>query len=357
MLDLISAASAGRGDRVALRQGQIEVSITELERWSDRIARALASGGVTRETPVALWIERSPAFVAALLGVLKAGGAYVPLDPAWPVARIERILRDGGITRLIATADRLTASEALGCLVFDAEGHGDDSSGMFVPLRAHPAQTAYIIYTSGSTGAPKGVAVSHAALANYVQALLIRLKPRAGASMAMVSTVAADLGHTVLFGALAAGATLNLLAADAAFDVDAFAHAMRDGEVGILKIVPSHLRGLLRARRSADMLPRDVLILGGEPCDPVLIEDVRRLRPQCRIINHYGPTETTVGVTTHEWIEADHGAVPVGLPLANLRGARARLSQRAWPDRGAFHSRSVRTRGRAPLSHRRPRAL
>ncbi|BAM91288.1 putative non-ribosomal peptide synthase [Bradyrhizobium oligotrophicum S58] len=319
MLGLIAAASADRGDQIALRQGQIEVSVAELERWSDRIARALAAHGVTRETPVALWIERSPAFVAALLGVLKAGGAYVPLDPAWPVARIERILHDGAITRLIADVDRLAAAEALDCLVIDAEGRGNDSSDVFVPFGAHPAQTAYVIYTSGSTGAPKGVAVSHGAVANYVQALLSRLQPRAGASMAMVSTVAADLGHTVLFGALASGATLNLLAADAAFDADTFAQAMRDGEVGILKIVPSHLRGLLRARRSADMLPRDVLILGGEPSDPALIEDVRRLRPQCRIINHYGPTETTVGVTTHEWGEADHGAVPVGLPLANLR--------------------------------------
>ncbi|UFZ04830.1 amino acid adenylation domain-containing protein [Bradyrhizobium ontarionense] len=317
ILGLIGAAFAGRDDQIALRQGRAEVSVGELERWSDGVARMLAAAGVGRETPVALWIERSPDFVAALLGVLKAGGAYVPLDPAWPVARVNRILRDGGIGTLIASGDRLAAAEALDCLVLDAEGYGD---GVFVPGAVHPAQTAYIIYTSGSTGAPKGVAVSHGALANYVQALLSRLQPRASAGMAMVSTVAADLGHTVLFGALASGATLNLLAADAAFDADAFAQAMREGEVGILKIVPSHLRGLLRARRSADMLPREVLILGGEPCDPGLIEEVRQLRPQCRIINHYGPTETTVGVSTHEWTEAaGSGVVPVGLPLANLR--------------------------------------
>ncbi|MGC2774359.1 MAG: amino acid adenylation domain-containing protein, partial [Bradyrhizobium sp.] len=320
ILSLIRAAFAGRVDQVALRQGHVEVSVGELERWSDRIASTLAAAGVGRETPVALWIERSPAFVAALLGVLKAGGAYVPLDPAWPVARVNHVLRDGGIGTLIATGDRLAAADALDCLVLDAEGHVDVSSNVFVPCAPHPAQTAYIIYTSGSTGTPKGVAVSHGALANYVQAVLSRLRPKTGASMAMVSTVAADLGHTVLFGALASGAILNLFAPDAAFDADAFAQAMREGEVGILKIVPSHLRGLLRARRSADMLPRDVLVLGGELCDPALIEDVRQLRPQCRIINHYGPTETTVGVATHECTQAPGGgAVPVGRPLANLR--------------------------------------
>ncbi|MGJ5093278.1 amino acid adenylation domain-containing protein [Bradyrhizobium oligotrophicum] len=318
ILDLIGTAFAGRDDRVALRQGQDTVSAAGLARWSDHIAGALVAAGVTRETPVALWIERSPAFVAALLGVLKAGGAVVPLDPAWPVARVARILRDGEIGILIATGEHLAAARALACRTLDGTERGDASA--FDAPRPHPAQTAYIIYTSGSTGAPKGVAVSHGALANYVQALLSRLQPPAGGGMAMVSTVAADLGHTVLFGALASGVTLNLLPADAAFDADAFAQAMRDGEIGVLKIVPSHLRGLLRARRSADILPRDVLILGGEACDPGLIAEVRRLRPHCRIVNHYGPTETTVGVMTHEWTDADaEGVVPVGLPLANLR--------------------------------------
>ncbi|WP_257165789.1 non-ribosomal peptide synthetase [Bradyrhizobium sp. SRS-191] len=319
ILGLISAAAAGQGEKIALRHGQTSITVDELHRWSDQIARTLASRGVTRETPVALWIERSPAFVAALLGVLKAGGAYVPLDPAWPVARVQRILQDGDIRTLIASGDRLAAARALQCLVLDAERRDGGEADKFVPRPVHPDQTAYVIYTSGSTGAPKGVAVSHGALANYVQALLARLRPKANASMAMVSTVAADLGHTVLFGALASGATLNLLPADAAFDADDFAQAMRDGDVSILKIVPSHLRGLLQARRSADMLPRDVLVLGGEPCDPRLIADVRQLRPQCRIVNHYGPTETTVGITTHEWSEASGAVVPVGMPLANLR--------------------------------------
>ncbi|MFH7347002.1 AMP-binding protein, partial [Pseudomonas syringae group genomosp. 7] len=70
---------------------------------------------------------------------------------------------------------------------------------------------AYIIYTSGSTGQPKGVENSHGALANYVQGVLERLAQTQGASMAMVSTVAADLGNTLLIGALATGRTLNLL--------------------------------------------------------------------------------------------------------------------------------------------------
>ena len=54
------------------------------------------------------------------------------------------------------------------------------------------------------------------------------------------------------------------------------------------------------------------------------MEQVRRLKPGCRLINHYGPSETTVGVLTHEVAALAEGAraVPVGEPL---RGAHVLL--------------------------------
>ncbi|WP_028346872.1 non-ribosomal peptide synthetase [Bradyrhizobium murdochi] len=322
VVGLHRASTADRHAAIAIRCDSETLTFAELERKSNRIAHMLASKGVTREVPVALWIERSPAFVVALLGVLKAGGAYVPLDPKWPLERIRRILKDGGIEIVLAAGEKLAEALALDCTVLDGdtEAARGDTSGVPLDNVIHPAQTAYVIYTSGSTGTPKGVAVSHGALANYVQALLERLQPQPMANMAMVSTVAADLGHTVLFGALASGATLHLLPPEVVFDADAFAKAMRDGDVGVLKIVPSHLRGLLKASRSADLLPSDTLILGGEASDPALLNEIRQLRPQCRILNHYGPTETTVGAVTHECEpEGETGSVPIGLPLANLR--------------------------------------
>ena len=322
VVSLHRASTADRQTAVAIRCGGETLTFADLERKSNHIARMLAANGVTREVPVGLWIERSPAFVVALLGVLKAGGAYVPLDPKWPVERIRGILKDGGIEIVLAAGEKLAEALTLDCRVLDAdtEATSEELSTALPEGTIHPAQTAYVIYTSGSTGTPKGVAVSHGALANYVQALLQRVQPSPTASMAMVSTVAADLGHTVLFGALASGATLHLLPPETVFDADSFAHAMRDGEVGILKIVPSHLRGLLQASRSADILPRDVLILGGEACDTALLDEIRQLRPQCRIVNHYGPTETTVGAVTHECEPVrESGPAPIGLPLANLR--------------------------------------
>ncbi|EGH17649.1 pyoverdine sidechain peptide synthetase IV, D-Asp-L-Ser component, partial [Pseudomonas savastanoi pv. glycinea str. race 4] len=149
--------------------------------------------------------------------------------------------------------------------------------------------------------------------------MLERMSLDDGASMAMVSTVAADLGHTLLFGALASGRPLHLLSHEQAFDPDGFARYMAEHQVAVLKIVPSHLQGLLQAANPTDVLPGQLLILGGEASSWALIEQIRALKPGCRIVNHYGPTETTVGILTHEVAERVDAcrSVPVGQPLAN----------------------------------------
>ena len=60
-----------------------------------------------------------------------------------------------------------------------------------------PEHLAYVIYTSGSTGLAKGVMVEHQQLTNYVAAISDKLGVDQGWSYGLVSTFAADLGHTV----------------------------------------------------------------------------------------------------------------------------------------------------------------
>ncbi|CZT29750.1 amino acid adenylation domain-containing protein [Pseudomonas cerasi] len=310
---------AGRGN-TALRVGQQVLSFDELETRSNQFARYLHAQDIKPGMTVALCLDRSVEWVVSLLAVLKLGAVYLPLDSAQPFERLQQLARDSGAVLLVHAPDDDKAARLGVCpvLAFDAALWAAVDSGA-LDVRVLSGQAAYIIYTSGSTGQPKGVVVSHGALANYVQGVLERLALNEGASMAMVSTVAADLGHTLLFGALASGRPLHLLSHEQAFDPDGFARYMAEHQVEVLKIVPSHLQGLLQAANPADVLPGQVLILGGEASAWALIEQVRALKPGCRIINHYGPTETTVGILTHE--VAGHlsacRSVPVGQPLAN----------------------------------------
>lgn len=314
LLALWRAGLAQAGHEPALVASDASLSHAQLEADSNRLARTLRAKGIGAEVRVALCQPRQASFVVGLLGILKAGGACVFVDPKWPAARQAQVLADSGAQLLLG----MPVPEGPPALALDATADWRQASAEALDVMVLPAQAAYLIYTSGTTGRPKGVVVSHGAIANYVQGVLQRLALPPQASFAMVSTVAADLGHTVLFGALATGGTLHLLADEVVQDADRCADYFARHPVAVLKIVPTHLNALLQAADPTPLLPSAALVLGGEALPEPLAARVRELKPGCRLFNHYGPTESTVGALTAVLDEPTAG-IALGTPLPNLR--------------------------------------
>ena len=197
---------------------------------------------------------------------------------------------------------------------------------------AAPENLCYVLFTSGSTGKPKGVAIEHRQLVNYVRGVNARMGLPEGVSYAHVSTFAADLGNTVLFPPLCHGGTLHVISQELTTDPGGLAAYFDAEQIDCLKIVPSHFAALLSAPVPERIIPRKLLVLGGEASSWELVEKIHAMRPETRIMNHYGPTETTVGVLTHAVAPGQRlpGApiVPLGKPLS---GSRVYLLD---PDRG-----------------------
>ncbi|WP_437589099.1 amino acid adenylation domain-containing protein [Sorangium sp. So ce1000] len=323
--ELFEAHAAARPDALAVACEDTALTYGELDRKANQLARRLRALGVGPEDRVVLCIERSAEMVLALLGALKAGAAYVPVDPKFPRDRLRAVVEDSG-ARVVVTQERWAgAFDGPGpALLFLDRDAGALAAEPDAPLgkTARPGNLAYLIYTSGSTGRPKGVAVEHRHLVNYVRGVLARLPLAEGGGMALVSTVAADLGHTSLFGALCSGRALHVLSEARIFDPDATAEYMSRHGVDALKIVPSHLGALLEAARPERVLPTRCLVVGGEASSWELIERIRTLAPGCTVVNHYGPTETTVGSLTWQVDPAggrSGATVPIGRPLPNTQ--------------------------------------
>ncbi len=265
----------------AVQSGAGVLSPDALRERSQRLAAALQARGIGPGSRVGLLFPRSLELVVAILAVLEAGAAYVPLDPKLPEARREGMIRDAGLALVLS--DLALA----------------DESHTLREVALHAEHAAYVIFTSGSTGQPKGVEVSHGNLSQYVTGVLTRMALTGPMNMAYVSSVAADLGHTMLFGALVQGGVLHLVPDEDAFDADRLASYLAQHHIDVLKITPSHLEGVLHADRPERAIPRALLIVGGEAVSPQLVARVRQLGGK-RIMNHYGPTETTVGALTYE---------------------------------------------------------
>ncbi|MCU1267653.1 MAG: Non-ribosomal peptide synthase:Amino acid adenylation [Acidobacteria bacterium] len=316
-------------DRIAVVFEEQQLSFAELNARANRLAHRLQRLGVVPDARVGLCFERSVDLIVGLLGILKAGGAYVPLDPGLPKSRLALMLADAG-ARVLVTRRELAEglADKIDHLVY-VEAAGPQADDAFREMVTNPPTSvteenlAYVIFTSGSTGRPKGVAVEHRQLVNYANAIWERLQLSDESTFATVSTIAADLGNTVLFPPLLRGGTLHLISEERATNPDALADYCRRHPIDCLKIVPSHLSALLSATHPADLLPRRQLVLGGEACPWNLVEKISALAPDCGILNHYGPTEATVGATTqlveNNDQERSSEIVPLGRPLANAR--------------------------------------
>jgi len=304
---------------------QQELTYAELDRRASLLARRLRDSGVGPEKTVGVFVERSLETIVGILGILKAGGAYVPIDTTFPRERIRYMLQDAKVA-LLLTQTRLLGNLPAGapqtiCLdTFDWRGSGEFDCGA---SGARPENLAYVIYTSGSTGRPKGVCIEHRNIVNYVLGVVERLDFKTGMNHATVSTIAADLGNTVIFPALATGGCLHVISQERAQSPAQLGEYFKREKIDVLKIVPSHLAALQAAGNAQAVMPRARLILGGEASRLDWIEKLRKLSPNCEIHNHYGPTETTVGVLTYH-VESplpgtQSGSLPLGRPLPNSR--------------------------------------
>lgn len=320
---LIEAQSRRTPEADALAFEGERLSYRELERRANRLAAHLRGLGAGPEARVGLFVERSAAMMVGILAVLKAGAAYVPMDAAYPPERLGFMLSDASVKLVLTQASlapKLPACSAQLVRLDELDWSGTPEAPGDVGVG--PANLAYVIYTSGSTGQPKGVGIEHRNIVHYVQAVAERLQLEPGMTHASVSTIAADLGNTVIFPALATGGCLHVIAQERVESRALLAEYLRRNRIDVLKIVPSHLAALQSGGRPEEVMPARRLILGGEASRLEWIEALRAAAPQCAIYNHYGPTETTVGVLTYraagELPQTQSRSLPLGRPLAGV---------------------------------------
>jgi len=313
-------------DAVALVYEQQRLTYRELARRSGLLAHRLrAMRAAADDAPIGLLVERSLETVVGILGILKAGAAYLPIDPGLPHGSVAFLCADAGV-RLVLTQTSLLPAlpgapvQAVCLDTFDWTG---PPGPLQDAARCRPEDLAYVIYTSGSTGRPKGVCVEHRNIVNYVLGVAQRLQLEPGMTYATVSTIAADLGNTVLFPALVTGGSLHVISRERAEDQALLAEYFARERIDVLKIVPSHLAALQAGRNPGSILPRKRLVLGGEASRHEWIEQLHALAPDCEIYNHYGPTEGTVGVLTYHVGPrppgTQAGTLPLGQALPNCR--------------------------------------
>ncbi len=281
--ELIEAQVRRTPDRVAVVFEQERITYGELNRRAERLAHHLRGRGVGPDMLVGLFVERSVEMVVGIFGILKAGAGYLPLDTEYPQERIGFMLADADAAVVLTHTDLMARLPIDGaravCLDAFDWTDGDAPPPGAAPVR--PDHLAYVIYTSGSTGRPKGVCIAHRNIVNYVLGVAERLRLEPGMNHATVSTIAADLGNTVVFPALATGGCLHVVSQQRAENQSLLAEYFQRERIDVLKIVPSHLAALQTGPHPESVMPRARLVLGGEASRLDWIARLRALAPGC----------------------------------------------------------------------------
>jgi malonyl-CoA/methylmalonyl-CoA synthetase len=341
-------------ERLALIFDSERYTYGELARRVTAFAQALVRQRKEPGERVALFLENSPEFVIAYLGVQYAHGVVVLVNTAYRQVELSHILTDSearicvtgaaGAEELAPLHPGLPSLERL--ITVEPPGTPLPSSPRveaFDTLLAEPieparpmplpasTQLAVLGYTSGTTGRSKGAMLrqSHLLLniRSVTQAWRWTAEDRLLLALPLFHTHGLMVG---LHGTLYTGASVDLRRRFVASEA---LEALRDDPFLTMFFgVPTMYGRLLEESRRTGIRPRRLrlMVSGSAPLSPQLFRDIEAEFGQ-RILERYGMTETIMNTTNPYDGERRPGTVGMPFPGQEARAVDVR-TRKPVPD-------------------------
>jgi acyl-CoA synthetase (AMP-forming)/AMP-acid ligase II len=355
----LAAESARRfPHRVAVSVDGVPLTHAELDASAGQVAAWLAAR-ISPGDRVLLAAGASPGFLRCYLGALRAGAVVVLANPVYTAAELGYLVADSGAAIAFADpspAGRLAAlgRAALGSgqrppltvPVASPPGPADAGQPLAHPARplahrARPEDIALLAYTSGTTGRPKGVPLTHRALATSIRSAMAAWRWTADDVLVHALPLFHQHGLGGVHATLVAGSTAHI---QSRFDPVELIATVRREAATVLFGVPASYQALLDAARSAaDRSAADrstaegdggagggglagglsdgpvlgglrLAVCGSAPLSPALAAELPGLLGQLPVIR-YGTTESGLDVSNP--LGGARGET-IGLPLPGV---------------------------------------
>jgi len=315
--DVIAAQVVRTPEALAVTQGDESWSYARLAAESKAMGARLQAAGVGMGDTVAVLADREPAMVAALLGVWRIGATYVPLDPEYPPDRWVDVVGGNELNAVLLPGSwrsRWPVENTMRLVSWDepvAESEG-------APVETVEEGLAYVLFTSGSTGQPKGVAISHGALAQHLDGFNAAQGFGPDDVVLQKTPFTFDASVWEFWSPLMTGGRVELAKPGAQRDPAALVDTMATAGVTVLQAVPTLWERLAEEPGLSDLTAVRRMFSGGEVLSAKLRDRLAERRP-VPLVNLYGPTETTiqcaVGLAAGKGRD-ENEAVPLGRPVA-----------------------------------------
>ena len=315
--DSVAIGSAGDGGPAALGYGPL---------WerAQALGQGLRGGRPSLAgEPIAFLIPPGRAYAEALVGVLAAGGMAVPLSPLHTAPELAYIVGNAAPARIVAApelCERATAAAGDRLVCTPEEIGTANTSGAGGDVAVTAGAPAIMLYTSGTTGRPKGVVLSHGAVAATLASLEVAWRWRPDDRLLHVLPLHHTHGLIVaLLGALWAGATATFMPFEATGVWDRLA------DVTLFMAVPTMYAKLIDAYRAATPERRATwsagarrlrLCTSGSAALPAPLLRAFEEATGQTILERYGMTE--IGMALSNRYDGTRVAGAVGVPLPGV---------------------------------------
>jgi len=312
-----------------------QMTFAQWEGESNRLARSLIDGGLTKGERVALYLEPPEAlrFMVGYSAVHKAAAVAVPTNTRLSEPELARLLGHAEVSVILCDQARAPSAHQLEGLVSSvhkvmvapaSEETGDpawswgdsatssDSTAVQVSLEAD--DLADILYTSGTTGTPKGVAIRHRNVA------LIPGAPNptlSGGSWLHASPLFTFAGIGFIYNPMQLG-LYGIY--QPRFDARRWLEVVEQRRPQFVFLVPS-MAELLVAHPNfagADLSSVELCAIGSAPLHPATLRAMQERMPEAAVSNSYGMTEAGPAFCAMPKGESLKRIGSVGQPMAPL---------------------------------------
>ncbi|THD62563.1 long-chain-fatty-acid--CoA ligase [Phenylobacterium sp.] len=312
LADIPRINAAARPEAVAILCEDRRLTYGELHRRSRRTAALLMTLGAQPGQRVA-WLGRShEAFFELLFGAAEARACLAPINSRLAIPEIAFILDDSTADLFFVTGDFLAAAQAvlaqvdrpIRLIAVDGAGAGLDDYATLRDAAAAGAAREPVaaddvlqLYTSGTTGLPKGVRLSNANMAAFLEIAMTfeGLDFEPDDTMVQVMPLFHVGGANPALAVLAGGARLVLVPV---FDPPAVLKVIEAERATRIGFVPAMINMLLQHPTCAeiDFSAVRTLVYGASPISEAVL-NAARARIGCRFIQMYGMTESNAAGT------------------------------------------------------------
>ena len=289
-------------DKVAVIACDKTLTYAELNEQANKIANALIEKGIKKNDIVAFQVTRKSDLIDLMLGILKTGSSYMPIDPNYPQDRVDYMVKDSGAKFCVNDA----MLKKLLC-----------NSNTENPQIYNSAEDRFcVLHTSGSTGLPKGAAIKHMNMVNFIysnQYLLEGIE-----NIIAINTVTFDVFEMDTIFALVSGVTCVLASEEQQFNQNSFEQMMEQYENCLFWATPTKITNYINNSANGEFFKHiNCYVVGGEVLKPELLDTIRQLNHNVNIYTVYGPTETLIYSTLVDVSKTND--ITIGHPIANTQ--------------------------------------